>query len=154
MPELQLLDFGTDYYAMQSFEAGGRQIAFAWLFNWEYRKPEGSAYSGEMSLPRVLSLSEDRKRLRMLPTIEVDDHFAADPIVEDQSGKFSLPTARSITWRSLATEMTFVCFMTVESSRSSPMAELFVEPVAATRTSTPITWKSHRPLQRGCWKGM
>ncbi|MBA5800197.1 glycoside hydrolase family 32 protein [Rhizobium sp. WYCCWR 11317] len=93
MPELQLLDFGTDYYAMQSFEAGGRQIAFAWLFNWEYRKPEGSAYSGEMSLPRVLSLSEDKKRLRMLPTIEVDDHFAAAPIVEDQSGKFSLPMA-------------------------------------------------------------
>ncbi|WP_245270527.1 glycoside hydrolase family 32 protein, partial [Rhizobium sp. Pop5] len=58
-PELQLLDFGTDYYAMQSFEAEGRQIAFAWLFNWEYRKPDGSAYSGEMSLPRVLSLSED-----------------------------------------------------------------------------------------------
>jgi beta-fructofuranosidase len=29
----------------------------------------------------------------MLPTIEVDDHFAADPIVEDQSGKFSLPMA-------------------------------------------------------------
>ncbi|MGR4842593.1 GH32 C-terminal domain-containing protein [Rhizobium sp. LARHSG275] len=92
-PELQLLDFGTDYYAMQSFEAGGRQIAFAWLFNWEYRKLEGSSYSGELSLPRVLRLSEDRKRLRMLPAIEVDVHFAADPIVEEQSGKFSLPMA-------------------------------------------------------------
>lgn len=132
----------------------------------------------------------------MLPTIEVDDHFAADPIVEDQSGKFSLPmapieirlsgategskvvatqggelafevgvaggilsirlaqtTARSITWRSLATEMTFVCFMTVESSRSSPMAELFVEPVAATRTSTPITGNLIVRFNAGAGKG-
>ncbi len=48
--ELQLLDFGTDYYAMQSFAADGRQIAMAWLFNWEDRKPAGSPYSGEMSL--------------------------------------------------------------------------------------------------------
>lgn len=56
---LQLLDFGTDFYAMQSFEADGRQIAIAWLFNWEDRKPVGSPYSGEMSLPRELSLSSD-----------------------------------------------------------------------------------------------
>lgn len=93
-PELQVLDFGTDYYAMQSFDAGGRQIAFAWLFNWEYRKPEGSSYSGEMSLPRVLSLSKDKKKLLMLPVIELDEHYAADPVIEsDQSGQYSLPRA-------------------------------------------------------------
>ncbi|WP_311043848.1 glycoside hydrolase family 32 protein [Rhizobium binae] len=90
-PELQLLDFGTDYYAMQSFEAEGRQIAFAWLFNWEYRKPDGSAYSGEMSLPRVLSLSEDKKKICMLPAIEVDEHYVAIPLATDQSGGYSLP---------------------------------------------------------------
>ncbi|WP_374992017.1 glycoside hydrolase family 32 protein [Rhizobium sp. Pop5] len=91
-PELQLLDFGTDYYAMQSFEAEGRQIAFAWLFNWEYRKPDGSAYSGEMSLPRVLSLSEDKKKMCMLPAIEVDEHYAAIPVAQNQSGVYSLPS--------------------------------------------------------------
>lgn len=63
---LQELDFGTDYYAMQSFWDGQRQLAFAWLFNWEFRRPEGSAYSGEMSLPRVLTVGEDRL-LRMQP---------------------------------------------------------------------------------------
>jgi beta-fructofuranosidase len=56
---LQELDFGTDYYAMQSFAAGDRQLAFAWLFNWEFRKPAGSDYSGELSLPRVLGLDAD-----------------------------------------------------------------------------------------------
>jgi beta-fructofuranosidase len=86
-----VLDFGTDYYAMQSFEAEGRQVAFAWLFNWEYRKPDGSAYSGEMSLPRVLSLSEDKKKICMLPAMEVDEHYVASPVAQDQSGEYSLP---------------------------------------------------------------
>ena len=58
--DLQELDFGTDYYAMQSFSAGNRQLALAWLFNWEFRKPQGSAYSGEMSLPRVLGIADGR----------------------------------------------------------------------------------------------
>lgn len=92
-PELQLLDFGTDYYAMQSFEADGRQIAFAWLFNWEYRKPEGSSYSGEMSLPRVLSLSEDKKKVCMLPALEFDEHYAAIPLITKKTGDYSLPDA-------------------------------------------------------------
>ena len=61
--QLQELDFGTDYYAMQSFWDGDRQIAFAWLFNWEIRKPAGSAYSGELCLPRVLTLDRHRRLL-------------------------------------------------------------------------------------------
>ncbi|WP_132313754.1 glycoside hydrolase family 32 protein [Martelella mediterranea] len=65
----QLLDFGTDFYALQSFSAGDRQVAFAWLFNWEYRKPAGSPYSGELSLPRELTL-DNRNRLCMNPVTE------------------------------------------------------------------------------------
>ncbi|NTA13992.1 glycoside hydrolase family 32 protein [Agrobacterium tumefaciens] len=90
-PELQLLDFGTDYYAMQSFEADGRQIAIAWLFNWEYRKPEGSSYSGEMSLPRVLGLSDDKKKICMLPATEVDEHYVALPVLQSLNGNYFLP---------------------------------------------------------------
>jgi len=45
---------------------GERQLALAWLFNWEFRKPAGSAYSGEMSLPRALSVNADRQ-LTMRP---------------------------------------------------------------------------------------
>lgn len=61
--QLQELDFGTDYYAMQSFWDGERQLAFAWLFNWEIRKPAGSAYSGELSLPRLLTLDQHHRLL-------------------------------------------------------------------------------------------
>ncbi|OAP35057.1 beta-fructofuranosidase [Sinorhizobium glycinis] len=67
-PALQELDFGTDFYAMQSFRAKERQIAFAWLFNWEFRKPAGSPYSGELSLPRVLGV-DAQLRLTMLPEV-------------------------------------------------------------------------------------
>jgi beta-fructofuranosidase len=60
----QVVDFGTDFYALQSFATEGRQIAFAWLFNWEYRKTATSPYSGELSLPRQFWL-DDRNRLSM-----------------------------------------------------------------------------------------
>lgn len=80
---LQLLDFGTDFYAMQSFEAEARQIAIAWLFNGEDRKPPGSPYSGEMSLPRELSISADG-RLRMTPVQEFEAAWpASSPPLED-----------------------------------------------------------------------
>ncbi|MBX7135000.1 MAG: glycoside hydrolase family 32 protein [Fimbriimonadaceae bacterium] len=68
--ELQELDFGTDFYAMQSFFDGKEQLAFAWLFNWEVRKPAGSSYSGEMSLPRVLSVEAGRLVMRPHPNYE------------------------------------------------------------------------------------
>lgn len=90
--ELQLLDFGTDFYAMQSFAAEGRQLALAWLFNWEDRKPAGSPYSGEMSLPRELRL--DRAgRLCMLPVAELDAAWPAMPLSSEADGGFALGDA-------------------------------------------------------------
>ena len=87
--DLQILDFGTDYYAMQSFAAEGRQIALAWLFNWEDRKPAGSAYSGEMSLPRELSL-DGRGRLCMAPVPEFDTARPARPLSAGRTGSHAL----------------------------------------------------------------
>lgn len=87
--DLQLLDFGTDYYAMQSFAADGRQIALAWLFNWQDRKPSGSPYSGEMSLPRELRL-DGAGRLCMLPVAELDATWPAVPLSSEVDGSFAL----------------------------------------------------------------
>jgi beta-fructofuranosidase len=87
--DLQLLDFGTDFYAMQSFAAAGRRLAVAWLFNWEDRKPAGSPYSGEMSLPRELRL--DRAgRLCMLPVAELDAAWPATAVTGMPDGSFAL----------------------------------------------------------------
>ena len=83
--ELQLLDFGTDYYAMQSFAAGERQLAFAWLFNWEDRKPAGSLYSGEMSLPRELRINS-AGHLTMLPAAELDRAWPTDKLAQQKGG--------------------------------------------------------------------
>ncbi|WP_167856026.1 glycoside hydrolase family 32 protein [Natronospirillum operosum] len=70
LPEgpLREVDFGTDFYAMQSFLADDRRLAIAWLFNWAFQKPPGSDYCGEMSLPRQLSLNAE-KRLCMHPIL-------------------------------------------------------------------------------------
>lgn len=89
---LQVLDFGTDFYAMQSFRADGRQIAMAWLFNWEYRRPEGSPYSGEMSLPRELRL-DAAGRLVMQPVRELEATWAAVPLETGVTGTYTLEDA-------------------------------------------------------------
>jgi len=86
--DLQELDFGTDYYAMQSFWDGERQLALAWLFNWEFRKPAGSAYSGEMSLPRILSVNADRQ-LTMRP--EPAYRTLRSARLVENGGHFSIP---------------------------------------------------------------
>ena len=88
-PDLQLLDFGTDYYAMQTFAAGDRRLAIAWMFNWEYRKPAGSNYSGEMSLMRELSLTSENK-LSMKPTAEFDRLPCRRAISANAAGDFVL----------------------------------------------------------------
>ncbi|WVT77053.1 GH32 C-terminal domain-containing protein (plasmid) [Sinorhizobium chiapasense] len=89
---LQLLDFGTDFYAMQSFSTSGRQIALAWLFNWEFRKPDGSPYSGEMSVPRELYLDE-LDRICMRPASEFDGKVNRIAIQPIESLLFPLPDA-------------------------------------------------------------
>ena len=52
----QELDFGTDFYALQTFADGDRQLGWAWAFNWSTKKPPGSVYSGELTLPREVRL--------------------------------------------------------------------------------------------------
>lgn len=73
--EPQCLDFGTDFYAMQSFNDGSRQLAFAWLHNWAVKGHIHPHYNGEMSAPRELTLSEDYQLL-MRPAPEVNQKLA------------------------------------------------------------------------------
>lgn len=86
--ELQLLDFGTDFYALQSFAVEGRQLAFAWLFNWEYRKTVASPYSGELSLPRQLCL-DDRNRLSMRVAEEFDAAVQRDILAPSPENRYA-----------------------------------------------------------------
>lgn len=55
--KLQILDFGTDFYALQTFRDGQKTLGFAWLYNWASKKTADSVYNGEMSLPREFSLN-------------------------------------------------------------------------------------------------
>jgi len=59
--KLQTLDFGTDFYALQTFRDGQKTLGFAWLYNWASKKTAASVYNGEMSLPRQFTLNSDRQ---------------------------------------------------------------------------------------------
>ncbi|BFU34008.1 GH32 C-terminal domain-containing protein [Enterobacter asburiae] len=63
---LQTLDFGTDFYALQTFRDEGKTLGFAWLYNWASKKTADSVYNGEMSLPRQFTLN-DAGQVCMLP---------------------------------------------------------------------------------------
>lgn len=77
--ELQVLDFATEYYALQTFNDGQRQIGLAWLFNWAMKKPIESSYNGEMSIPKELTLNENN-RVCMLPITELGNYVNSSSI--------------------------------------------------------------------------
>lgn len=75
------LDFGTDFYALQTFEAHGKRLGFAWLDNWAtWMHTRSKEFMGVMSLPRELKLDglalclfpiEPLTRLRTQPVVFV-----------------------------------------------------------------------------------
>jgi beta-fructofuranosidase len=65
---LQMLDFGTDFYALQTWGEEDARTGFAWLYNWATQKSVDSSYCGEMSLPRRFHLNAQRQ-LCMTPVL-------------------------------------------------------------------------------------
>lgn len=58
--EFRELDHGHDFYATQTIEDDGRRIVVAWFDMWEQVYPErADGFTGFMTIPRVLSLTED-----------------------------------------------------------------------------------------------
>lgn len=95
-PIPQELDFGTDFYAIQTCAEDERRLALAWVHNWseehdarakEYAATAG--YCGEQSLPRELSLTTDKQQLRMLPSTELDQVCPPVPL-EPTNGNYVL----------------------------------------------------------------
>lgn len=79
MKEKQYLDWGMDYYAVQTFyqeeenPGEGRRIALAWQDNWAYREiTPTSPFNGQMNLLREITLykAEGDWRLRVRPVNE------------------------------------------------------------------------------------
>ena len=70
----QAVDYGIDYYAMQTVEApDGRRIMIGWMQNWDTcannRIPKGKWF-GQMSLPRELSIKDGRLIQKPIREIE------------------------------------------------------------------------------------
>jgi len=55
------LDFGPDFYAVQSFSGTKRRIVLAWMDSWKRSKPsQKHNWAGALTLPRELILQEGR----------------------------------------------------------------------------------------------
>lgn len=69
-----LYDFGSDFYAVQSFEHEGRRIAIGWIsdFYGEHINRKNGAF-GSMSIPRELTIEENK--LYIKPVKEIYDLF-------------------------------------------------------------------------------
>ncbi|MBR3007259.1 MAG: GH32 C-terminal domain-containing protein, partial [Stomatobaculum sp.] len=90
----QAIDYGIDFYAPQTvLTPDGRRVMIGWLQNWDacaIRRPE-SAWAGQMSLPRELSLRNGRlcqQPLRELASLRRDEKEFHDIPV---SGQVRLP---------------------------------------------------------------
>lgn len=79
---LQMLDFGTEFYALQTWGEEESRTGFAWLFNWATQKQVASAYSGEMSLPRRFHLNA-QQQVCMTPVLPPPSLIASQEIVPD-----------------------------------------------------------------------
>lgn len=69
---IHAVDYGLDFYAPQTLEAtDGRRIMIAWLQSWDnHITPEEFEWSGIMSIPRVLTLKNNR--LYQYPVSEIE----------------------------------------------------------------------------------
>ncbi|MEJ8304327.1 glycoside hydrolase family 32 protein [Saccharibacillus sacchari] len=69
--DLQLLDYGFDFYAPQTTEDDqGRRILIGWMAMWEDKMPEQArGWAGTMTIPRVLTLENGQIRSRPAPDL-------------------------------------------------------------------------------------
>lgn len=91
----ELYDFGTDFYAVQSFEHDGRRIAVGWISDFwnEYEEREGGA-NGSMSIPRELHIKDGH--LYQKPVKEIEALFG-EKLYEGSEDKISVNIPGS-TW--------------------------------------------------------
>jgi len=53
-------EWGTDFYAPQTFLDGKRRIMIGWLYHWGKQAPEGCPFAGALSIPRELTLANGK----------------------------------------------------------------------------------------------
>lgn len=97
---IHTIDYGLDFYAPQTLKAAdGRRIMIGWMQSWDnYITPDGFKWSGIMSIPRVLSLRNNR--LYQYPVSEVEayrqNQFSKTLTVEEGNSYIQLIKGRQI----------------------------------------------------------
>jgi len=82
--KIHAIDYGLDFYAPQTLEAAdGRRIMIAWMQSWDnYITPDEFEWSGIMSIPRVLTLKNNR--LYQYPVSEIEA-YRNNKFMKDQT---------------------------------------------------------------------
>ena len=72
--KVQSIDYGLDFYAPQTMETDdGRRIMIGWMQSWDNPMyPDNQLYSGMMTIPRELSIKEER--VCQLPVRELEKY--------------------------------------------------------------------------------
>ena len=80
----QAIDYGVDFYATQTLKvADGRRIMVAWMQSWHslYEDRESFDWYGQMTLPRELSIKDNR--LYQVPVREIDNYHHDEVKIDD-----------------------------------------------------------------------
>ena len=54
---IQCPEWGIDFYAPQTSQAGSRRIMIGWMYHWGKQAPEGCLFAGALTIPRQLRLT-------------------------------------------------------------------------------------------------
>ena len=100
-------EWGVDFYAPQTFQAGQRRMMIGWMYHWGKAAPEDCPFAGALSAPRELYMEENRIRsapaaeIRPLlkkesPYIRIDENHLI--IIDQDNNKitYELPSTHSV----------------------------------------------------------
>ena len=70
-------EMGPQFYAPQTFEApDGRRILIGWFYDWKMEPEEGLEYAGALTIPREVTLSNDK--LLINPVMEAESLLVSE----------------------------------------------------------------------------
>lgn len=100
-------EWGVDFYAPQTFQAGQRRIMIGWMYHWGKTAPQGCPFAGALSIPRELYLSgntiksvpvKEAKHLLKKESdyVKIENNYLILLDLKDNAVSYELPTIGSV----------------------------------------------------------
>lgn len=149
--KVQAVDYGLDFYAPQTLKAAdGRRIMIAWMQSWDnYITPEDFEWSGIMSIPRVLTLKDNR--LHQYPVSEIEEYrtneFMKDLTITSGESYINLIRGRQIDLIMKLKKAECSCFEIRLACGSGRFTKITYEPMKDTVTFDRTYSGLHKDVQ-------